>query len=107
MLKFKPFFHHYQAKTGGGKLPKPFKARGFTVYVTPSDQERQVNVQITFCTDKHFCKKIGCELVMQQEVHTINARDLPMFIGKAMDHVCGCVGDDDTTYENWILKYLL
>jgi hypothetical protein len=77
-MNFKSFnIHHFN----NGNIAHKLKYRGFTAIVSPGKGERDVDVQLVFCSKQDmYCRKTGVEKAMDREsagtVFTCNARDL-------------------------------
>lgn len=78
-LNFKPFYVHgslNRRRRDSHTLRS--QPHGFTVLVTPSSQERMVNMQVALCHyDDEFSKKMGRKMAGLADIKTVNARDLP------------------------------
>ena len=107
-MRFKSFFIHKNLlATHGHTARKWAKTNGFTAYVSPVENPREVSIQIVQCTGKdEFCKKIGREQAMLAEPLIINKRDVPSVLAESEAYSVG----SKTAYEGqwlWVLKYLV
>ena len=76
---FKPFFVHINPFPPGKRSGRG--PRGSTIYVSPSKDNRQCQVQATFCSHKdEYNKKTGRAEAMKADIAVINKRDLPRMV---------------------------
>lgn len=113
MLNFKPFAVHYNMERRRGDNAKTkSRPRGFTAWVEPSTDGRNVNLRIVHCAyHDDFNKKLGRSLAEQQPEFLVNARDVPEYLAAAMLH-CWCQqqGQADRVYSlkyTYVWKYML
>jgi hypothetical protein len=111
-MSFKPFFVHINR--GPGSIYS--KLRGATVYVAPSENPRECQVQITFCSRKDaFCKKTGRSFAQKAPVAVINIRKLATFLagvdycvteGKVADSATSPFADGSEEFF-YVYKYMV
>lgn len=113
-MSFKPFFIHRRnhQNTKAIKMSKKMFT-GFTVYVSPSDVPRTVNVQVAMCSRLDaFCRKTGREQALAKVPLAVNPRELPKFIAdleNKMNDYDPHVGYNyvQSRDEEWLFKYML
>ncbi len=108
-MSFKPFFVHCNLLKHGHQNRKWNRTNGFTAYISPVDNPRELSIQITQCTGKdEFCKRIGREQAQLAEPLIINKRDIAQVLGEAY----GFANNSPREYEYedkylWVLKYVV
>ena len=78
-LNFKPFYvHGCRNRRRDDKPALRSQPHGFSVLVTPSNQDRMVNIQVAMCHyEDEFNRKMGRKMAELADIKTVNARDLP------------------------------
>lgn len=103
---FKPFFVHVQ--TFHRKPYNKHTPVGFTAYVSPNNNPRLCNLQVTFCSPKdQFCKKEGRSQAMQAPVEVVNKRDLPMWVARCNDVLYRKAEWTPSNTYYYLLKYVV
>lgn len=86
---------------GPGKLHCG-KYRGATIFVSPTDNPREITIQTTFCSKKDaFCRKTGRSFALNEKSITINIRALSDEVGK----IEAIVYDDDY-HKGWAENFM-
>lgn len=105
-MSFKPFFVHFNRPTYKNATSKERHApRGFTAYIMPGEQPREVLVQATFCSSRdEFVKKEGRRLALEAEKAKFNPRDLPKLLASMAR---ACEGNSYEAAYLYVLKYVV
>ena len=105
-MSFKPFFVYFNRPTYKNATSKERHApRGFTAYIMPGEQPREVLVQATFCSSRdEFVKKEGRQLALAAEVAKFNPRDLPKLLSSM---AAACAAESYEQDYLYTLKYVV
>lgn len=88
---FKPFYIH-EIVTDRTNAPN-----GFTAYIEPSDELRNVRFRVVVCSNKDpFCKKTGREEVNKKNYEVVNIRKVTELLAQYYIKV-----HYNRAYENW------
>lgn len=108
-LTFKPFYIHAcrnRRRTDSFKLRQ--QPHGFTVYVTPSQHERHVDIQVALCHyDDEFSRAKGREAANFAMARSINTRDLPYELVKLKAKLQGCNPKHWHGAYDYVLRYVV
>lgn len=103
-MSFKPFYIH--CHKGPGKLANR-NPRGFTVKISPSDSEREVNIQLTMCAPKdQYSKKEGRSFAEAAPAEKYNKRKVPAILAFLAGQ---CDIRDKAKEQDWMytLKHMI
>ena len=97
----KPFYVHINPyKPGPIRGRKP---RGATILISQGTQPQEVNMRVALCSKKDpFCKAVGRTEAAKAEVHTMNKREVPFYIGMVAMLVDGLdpkIADQNTLHR--------
>jgi hypothetical protein len=103
---FKPFNVHLNRRTfKSDNSVWRHMPRGFTARITPSENEREIYVQLVFCSAKdQFCKKTGQIEAERKERAPLNPRQLNKYLRDAAKK---CGGDPEFTDFTYVYKYMV
>lgn len=108
--QFKPFFIHFSRPvTKHDSNMRRSQPRGFTAYITPTDKERTVLVQVAFCASKdEFHKKEGRSQALKADQVEFNPRQLPSILARCAN-ACGLYAEERLSDAEflYVLKYVL
>jgi len=109
-MQFKPFYVHFNRPvTKQDNSALRHAPRGFTAYITPTDDHRKAGVQVTWCSSKdEFMKNSGRKFAGETDIVHFNPREIP-------DLLARCANTCLTNYyENvsessymYVLKYMV
>ena len=109
-MSFKPFFIHFNRPvTKQDSNMRRSRPRGFTAYVTPSDQARTLVVQGAFCASQdEFVKASGRSFAQNAEKLEVNPRMLPAVLAE-MANACGLYQEERYSPADYlyVLKYVV
>lgn len=105
ILSFKPFYVHScrnRRRTDSHKLR--MQPHGFSVLVSPSGQDRCVNIQVATCHyGDEFSRREGRSCAQEAIIKTINARDLPHELAKLHSKIWA----DNPKHHHGMFDYVL
>lgn len=80
----KPFFIHFDARAMGQLFNNSLYRNGFTAYIQPAENPREVKFSVVFCSKKdQFVKKTGRSQVQEIIPDIINKREIPRLLAAA------------------------
>lgn len=111
--RFKPFFFHHDVLKGVRRAAlnnmsaeMRHRPRGVTVFVQPNEHPHKIDVQTALCSPKDgFSKKVGRDTALSHPVVTINARELPKFLGEQVVKTTWGYGNEQQFH--YMLKYVI
>lgn len=109
ILQFKPFYVHAcrnRRRTDSHHLRS--QPHGFTVLVSPSAQDRCLNIQVALCHySDEFSRKNGRSCADDAKIKTINSRDLPHELAKLKGKIYGVNGKNFHGHFDYTLRYVV
>lgn len=101
------FVHHNRKVFKTDNSHRRHQPKGMTICVSEHPDPRQVNVQITFCSNKdEYSKRAGRDAAQAAPKEPINKRALPFVVSTAANHVEGHALTWDQQYY-YLYKYLM
>ena len=106
MNKFEPFYIHFcRPRTRNENSKMAHSSRGFTALIQPSQQERKVCVQVTFCSpNDEFSKKEGRSSVQNAESVNVNPRQVPELLSRLRQE---CGQQSFAGMYDYVCRYML